>query len=169
MPAMPGVLMRSHTFTSPITSPLLNEQCRVRSTTVLPPEVVSKLEASPGLAQRRTSSQFVKMAAAKLTKHFHAPHGHHLFRSNSSNIGNEQPIDEEQRQREKDFISCYECNQAPLSPSEISEAPHNKEVGIASKQLRVGDFELIKTIGTGKSHPRLCWSDHVQLSANQSP
>ncbi|KAL9130150.1 MAG: hypothetical protein Q9217_001585 [Psora testacea] len=89
------------------------------------------------------------MATAKFKQHFHAPHGHRLFRSNSSNVANEPPIDEEQRQKEKDFICCYKCNQDPLSPSQISAAPRNKEVGTASKNLRVGDFELIKTIGTG--------------------
>ncbi|KAL2043949.1 hypothetical protein N7G274_003469 [Stereocaulon virgatum] len=89
------------------------------------------------------------MATAKFKSHFHAPHGHHLFRSNSANLLNEKPIDEEQKQKEKDFIACYECNGPSLSPSEIAENPRNKEVGVASKQLRVGDFELIKTIGTG--------------------
>lgn len=125
------------------------EPCRVRSTAVLPLEAVTNLAASPSIIPRRTSLQRVKMATAKFKQHFHAPHGHRLFRSNSSNIVNEQPIDEVQRQKEKDFISCYECNHAPLDPSQIEDTPRNKEVGFASKQLRVGDFDLIKTIGTG--------------------
>ena len=92
------------------------------------------------------------MATAKFKSHFHAPHGGKLFRTNSSNLANEKekPIDEEQKQKEKNFIACFECNGPPLSPSEIAEHPRSKEVGVASKQLRVGDFELIKTIGTGK-------------------
>ena len=65
-------------------------------------------------------------------------------------MGTEKPIDEEQKQKEKNFIACFECNGPPLSPSQIAENPRSKEVGAASKQLRVGDFELIKTIGTGK-------------------
>lgn len=90
------------------------------------------------------------MATAKFKSHFHAPHGHKLFRSNSSNNFPEKPIDEEQKQKEKDFIACFECNGTPLSPAQIAEDPRNKEVGLASKQLRVGDFNLIKTIGTGE-------------------
>ena len=92
------------------------------------------------------------MATAKFRSHFHAPHGPKLFRTNSSNLTNEKekPVDEEQKQKERNFIACFECNGPPLSPSEIAEHPRSKEVGVASKQLRVGDFELIKTIGTGK-------------------
>ena len=123
------------------------EQCR--SPAVLPPEAVANLEASPSIIPRRTS--FVKMATAKFKQHFHAPHGHKLFRTNSSNLVNEKPVDEEQKQKEKDFIACFECNGPPLSPNQIAEAPRSKEVGAASKQLRVGDFELLKTIGTGES------------------
>ena len=121
-------------------------QCR--SPAALPPEAVANLEASPSIIPRRTS--FVRMATAKFKQHFHAPHGHKLFRSNSSNIVNEKPIDEEQKKKEKDFISCYECNGPSLSPDQIADAPRNKEVGCASKQLRVADFDLLKTIGTGR-------------------
>lgn len=126
----------------------LPERCR--STAVLPPEAIANLENSPSIIPRRLSLLRIKMATAKFKSHFHAPHGHKLFRSNSSNLANEKPIDEEQKQKEKNFIACFECNGPPLSPSEIAEHPRSKEVGAASKQLRVGDFELIKTIGTGK-------------------
>ena len=126
----------------------LPEQCR--STAVLPPEAIANLENSLSITPRRLSLQRIKMATAKFKSHFHAPHGHKLFRSNSSNLVNEKPIDEEQKQKEKNFIACFECNGPPLSPSQIAENPRNKEVGVASKQLRVGDFELIKTIGTGE-------------------
>ncbi|KAL9077519.1 MAG: hypothetical protein Q9161_000365 [Pseudevernia consocians] len=125
----------------------LPERCR--STAVLPPEAIANLENSPSIIPRRLSLQRIKMATAKFKSHFHAPHGHKLFRTNSSNLANEKPIDEEQKQKEKDFIACFECNGPPLSPSQIAENPRSKEVGAASKQLRVGDFELIKTIGTG--------------------
>ena len=126
----------------------LPEQCR--STVVLPPEAIANLENSPSIIPRRLSLLRIKMATAKFKSHFHAPHGHKLFRTNSSSLGNEKPIDEEQKQKEKNFIACFECNGPPLSPSQIAENPRSKEVGAASKQLRVGDFELIKTIGTGK-------------------
>lgn len=122
-----------------------------RSTAVLPSEAILTTENSPSIGSRRVSLQRMKtMTTAKLRNAFHAPHGHHLFRSNSSNLVNEKPIDEEQKTREKDFISCYECNGPPLSPAEIAETPRSKELGIASKNLRITDFDLIKTIGTGK-------------------
>lgn len=130
----------------------------------LPADAVAKLEASPSIVPRRSSFQLVRMATAKFKQHFIAPHGHKLFRSNSSNLSaHDKPIDEEQRRKEKDFISCFECNQAPLSPSQIAETPRNKEVGAASKQLRVGDFELIKTIGTGGLHVFRCY--HWRLNS----
>lgn len=132
----------------PPNSTLPEERCR--STAVLPPEAIANLENSPSIIPRRLSLLRIKMATAKFKSHFHAPHGHKLFRSNSSNLANEKPIDEEQKQKEKNFIACFECNGPPLSPSQIAENPRSKEVGAASKQLRVGDFELIKTIGTGE-------------------
>ncbi|KAL9103192.1 MAG: hypothetical protein Q9163_001758 [Psora crenata] len=141
------LISRSHT--EPLNTSLPRvQQCRGRTPTVLPLEAVNNLKDSPSVTPRR-SFHLVSMATAKFKQHFHAPHGHRLFRSNSSNIITEPPIDEEQRQKEKDFICCYECNRVPLSPRQISSDPHNKEVGTASKNLRVGDFELIKTIGTG--------------------
>ena len=122
---------------------------RCRTGAVLPPEAINNLENSPSILPRRLSLLRVKMATAKIKSHFHAPHGPKLFRTNSNNTFSEKPIDEEQKQKEKDFISCYECNGPPLSPNQIAENPRNKEVGLASKQLRVGDFDLLKTIGTG--------------------
>jgi len=123
---------------------------RCRSTAVLPPEAIANLENSPSILPRRLSLLRVKMATAKFKSHFHAPHGHKLFRSNSSNNFPEKPIDEEQKKKEKDFIACFECNGPSLTPSQIAENPRSKEVGVASKQLRLADFDLIKTIGTGE-------------------
>ena len=128
---------------------------RPRATTVLPTSEslnITKLENAPGIVPRRTSffslHPTVKMAAERFKNKIKAPHGHHLFRSNSSNLS-ESPVDEEGRQKERHFIECYECNSLVLTPEQIDDAPKNKEVGASSKQLRVGDFELIKTIGTG--------------------
>ena len=134
--------------------PLYRDRERSHTAPPLPLEAIKNLQSAPAIVSRRTSLQRVKMATAKLRQHFHAPHGHRLFRSNSSNVTPQQPVDEEQHQKEKDFISCYECNSAPLSPNQIEDAPRNKEVGFASKQLRVADFQLIKTIGTGERLPR---------------
>lgn len=134
-------LSRSNTSTP-------SERCR--STAVLPSEAITTTENTPSIGSRRVSLQRMRtMTTAKIRNAFHAPHGHHLFRSNSSNNVNEKPVDEDQKKREKNFISCYECNGPPLSPAQIAETPRSKELGIASKNLRITDFELIKTIGTG--------------------
>ena len=130
---------------------------RCRTAAVLPAEAITNLENSPSILPRRLSLLRVKMATAKFKSHFHAPHGPKLFRTNSSNFP-EKPIDEEQKQKEKEFISCYECNGPSLTPSQIAENPRSKEVGLASKQLVVGDFQLIKTIGTGTHMPSFCQS-----------
>ena len=128
---------------------------RPRSSTVLPSTEalnITKLQNAPGIVPRRTSffsiHPTVKMAAERFKNKIKAPHGHHLFRSNSSTLS-EAPVDEEGRQKERHFIECYECNSVHLTPEQIDDTPKNKEVGASSKQLRVGDFELIKTIGTG--------------------
>ena len=144
-------LSRTGSTTTQLHHPDNTLSSRCRTGAVLPPEAIANLENSPSILPRRLSLLRVKMATAKFKSHFHAPHGPKLFRTNSSNNFSEKPIDEEQKQREKDFISCYECNGPPLSPSQIAENPRRKEVGLASKQLRVGDFDLIKTIGTGES------------------
>lgn len=128
---------------------------RARSATVLAtvePLNINKLENAPGIVPRRTSffsiHPSVKMAAERFRNKIKAPHGHHLFRSNSSNLS-EVPIDEDGRKKERHFIECYECNSTALTPDQIDESPKTKEIGASSKQLRIGDFELIKTIGTG--------------------
>ena len=129
---------------------------RPRSATVLTspePLNISKLENAPGIVPSRTSffslHPTVKMAAERFKNKIKAPHGHHLFRSNSSNVS-EHAVDEDGRQKERHFIQCYECNSiTQLTPDQIDEKPKDKEIGGSSKQLRIGDFELIKTIGTG--------------------
>lgn len=122
-----------------------------RNGPVLPLEAVTNLQSSPSVVPRRSSHlvEAAKMATAKLKQHLHSHHGpHRLFRTNSSNLS-EPPINEAERQKERDFICCYECNSGSLSASEISAPPSSKEVGTACKNLRVGDFDLLKTIGTG--------------------
>jgi hypothetical protein len=52
-------------------------------------------------------------------------------------------------QREKEFVTSFNVNQKPLSPSCITEDPRNKKLGGQSRKLRVTDFELVRTLGTG--------------------
>ena len=59
------------------------------------------------------------------------------------------PHDEAQEEREKAFIADFEECKKPLAPKHIAEDPRNKKLGASSKQLRLKDFELVKTLGTG--------------------
>lgn len=56
----------------------------------------------------------------------------------------------QQRQREKDFITKFSDQQRPLQPEEIVAEGRRKELGASSRALSVDDFELIKTLGTGR-------------------
>lgn len=52
-------------------------------------------------------------------------------------------------EEEMNFISQWEEEKRPLSPSQIAMDPAQKKVGHTSHHLRLEDFELIKTLGTG--------------------
>lgn len=47
------------------------------------------------------------------------------------------------------FISQWGEETRPLSPAQIAMEPAQKKVGHSSHHLRLDDFELIKTLGTG--------------------
>lgn len=64
-------------------------------------------------------------------------------------LGRSAPHDDAQQEREKAFIAEFEECKRPLSPKHIAEDPRNKKLGASSKQLRLKDFELVKTLGTG--------------------
>lgn len=53
-------------------------------------------------------------------------------------------------QQEKDFVAHFSDNQHTLSPSEVANAPQDKDLGQSSKSLRVEDFDLVRTLGTGE-------------------
>ncbi|KAI4130662.1 MAG: hypothetical protein LQ338_001639 [Usnochroma carphineum] len=59
------------------------------------------------------------------------------------------PIDHAKCQQEKQFIVNYYDNSKPLAPDQIADSARNKELATSSRQLRIQDFELIKTLGTG--------------------
>ena len=58
----------------------------------------------------------------------------------------------ERRDEEKAFIAQFDNDTRPLSPRLIAEDPKNKKLGMSSKSLRLQDFELLKTLGTGMSY-----------------
>ncbi|KAL9596277.1 MAG: hypothetical protein Q9219_005907 [cf. Caloplaca sp. 3 TL-2023] len=77
-------------------------------------------------------------------------HGAHklLGHNKPANIDS-APIDNEKCRQEKQAIADFYENSRPLPPDQIADSPRNKELATSSRQLRVQDFELIKTLGTG--------------------
>ncbi|KZF22983.1 Pkinase-domain-containing protein [Xylona heveae TC161] len=55
----------------------------------------------------------------------------------------------QEEEREKDFVVRSSEHSKPLAPEEVAENPEKKEVGKSSKELKLDNFELIKTLGTG--------------------
>lgn len=59
------------------------------------------------------------------------------------------PINEEQREKEKRFVLDYESHSLYAEPDKNHLDLKRTALGTASKQLRIQDFELVKTLGTG--------------------
>ncbi|KAL8940709.1 MAG: hypothetical protein Q9211_002148 [Gyalolechia sp. 1 TL-2023] len=77
-------------------------------------------------------------------------HGaHKLLGHNKPANPDPPPVDNEKCRQEKQFIAEFYANSRPLPPDEIADSPRNKELATSSRQIRIQDFELIKTIGTG--------------------
>lgn len=51
---------------------------------------------------------------------------------------------------ERQFVAHFSQEQHVLPPDEIQQNPRNKELGASSRTLSVRDFELVRTLGTGK-------------------
>lgn len=84
------------------------------------------------------------MAAATI-KHS----AHKLFGSHSSSVKSE-PVDVEQREKEKQFITDFLNQQDFDAPPLNRVGTQEKRLGCASRQLSIKDFKLQKTIGTGQ-------------------
>ena len=52
--------------------------------------------------------------------------------------------------QEQQSIASQHSKEETSSPDEIAEAPAKKKLGQSSKLLRIEDFNLLKTLGTGK-------------------
>ena len=92
------------------------------------------------------------MAAAALKNHiariaFH-DHNHGNKKQDNAQDSADQG-DTSSRQNEKQFIVNWEEEKGVLEANEISVDPELKRLGHSSSSLRVGDFNLIKTLGTG--------------------
>jgi protein kinase A len=90
----------------------------------------------------------------------------HIHRSRSSSLKSasfskdggkpRKGEDEEQycarrREEEKRMLADWEAEKRPLEPAEIAVDPSKKVVGHSSKHLRCEDFQLLKTLGTGRT------------------
>lgn len=88
------------------------------------------------------------MAAAAMHAHLPSTGGIPILGSNAPPRGGLSPG--ERREDEKAFVAQFDNDPRPLSPKLIAEDPKNKKLGMSSKNLRLQDFELLKTLGTGK-------------------
>ena len=59
-----------------------------------------------------------------------------------------EDLDSEER-KERDSITQVDTTAGILPPQEIAQDPQNKELGKSSSALRIQDFDLVKTLGTG--------------------
>ena len=76
---------------------------------------------------------------------------HHILDSNAPHFPPSKPHDSsDQEKRELNFVAHFTDNGRVLSPAQIAEDPRHKALGGTSKALRLQDFELMKTLGTGK-------------------
>lgn len=85
------------------------------------------------------------MAAAKIKGG-----AHKLFRTHSYDVSKSEPLNPEQKEKEKQFISNYLKRQ----DSHLAQAEQNGseelKIGCSLRQLAVKDFKLLKTLGTGQ-------------------
>lgn len=75
-------------------------------------------------------------------------HDHDADSSRRDASAEQQDLGEQERQ-ERDFIAHNNSSSAVLSPSEIAQDPKKKDLGKSSRALRIQDFDLLKTLGTG--------------------
>lgn len=54
-----------------------------------------------------------------------------------------------QREEEKDFIRSFQEDETIVSPDNLAKDSRTQRLGNSSRRLRVGDFSLLKTLGTG--------------------
>ena len=91
------------------------------------------------------------MAVNALNKLAHPIHG------SRKSCYKAEPLNEEQKEKEKQFLLDFHANASPLSPEQVTQDPRNKELGAASKQLHKEDFEMMTTLGTGAMIDQTRW------------
>jgi hypothetical protein len=92
------------------------------------------------------------MAAAKIKGG-----AHKLFRTHSYDVSaKSEPLNAEQKEREKRLISNYLQRQDPQAAKPEPNGSHELKIGCSSRQLAVKDFKLLKTLGTGQTIGDTC-------------
>ncbi|KAL8738706.1 MAG: hypothetical protein Q9181_000528 [Wetmoreana brouardii] len=77
-------------------------------------------------------------------------HGaHKLLGRDKPSASDPPPVNNEKCQQEKQNLSNFFDDARPLAPDQVAECPRKKDLATSSKNLRIQDFELIRTLGTG--------------------
>lgn len=92
----------------------------------------------PSSLQRSSSAQRYQTQPIPLYKGFARSASHPI------NPGNT-------REDEKNFIAHHGERQQIVAPERVHHDPVNRKLGFSSRKLKVTDFELMKTLGTGTS------------------
>ncbi|KAL9605188.1 MAG: hypothetical protein Q9179_001620 [Wetmoreana sp. 5 TL-2023] len=78
-------------------------------------------------------------------------HGaHKLLGRDKPSASDPPPVNNEKCQQEKQNLSNFFDDARPLAPDQVAECPRKKDLATSSKNLRIQDFELIRTLGTGE-------------------
>jgi hypothetical protein len=74
-----------------------------------------------------------------------------LFRTHTYDVSaKSEPVDPEQKEREKQFISNYLKRQDSQAAQPEHNGAQELKIGCSSQQLAIKDFKLLKTLGTGQ-------------------
>jgi hypothetical protein len=106
-----------------------------------PPYSKSQSQLQPQ-SQSHSSSQRSSSAQRCYTQPF--PH-HNSFPRSASHPTSPGHT----RQDERNFIAHYGERGETVPPERIEHDPVSRKLGFSSKKLRIDDFELMKTLGTG--------------------
>lgn len=76
---------------------------------------------------------------------------HHVSEQVGISVAEPKSPEGQSRQEEKDQIAGYQrrSSSRPLAHKDIAADPKKKGLGYSSSNLKVSDFELMRTIGTG--------------------
>jgi hypothetical protein len=115
-----------------------------------------KSSPSKSQSQAQLQPQVPSQRSSSAQRYHTQPISHHNSYARSAS----HPISPGQtRQDEKNFIAHYEERQEIVAPEKIEHDSVNKKLGFSSRKLKVTDFELMKTLGTG-TFDYLNWTEN---------